>query len=699
MKMRRYWVLFMAFVVMGWVIPVDAAYYLAGDFNGWTSDGDLMTDNGDGTYTATLTGLAPGRYEFKVTDGTWNTAYPSSNSWLHIDASGTITVTFNDNLVSDGWSPNEHRIGVSPDTGAWTIAGSFGPDGDPLFWNNANPALAMTALGRGIYELNLTLEPGTYEFKAVNTGSWDSISWDGRSINTFNMSHTVQPGGEFVSFYLDAAEGVIRVGGDLMRTNRPNDPDPAPEAPGVLVGDSLSWAIALDADGLADPNLVSHKLYLYEGSWVDDPNDFIPVAGWDPVTLRASYTPAAPLNHDSRYFWRVSMVQDDGAEVKSAIWMFDTEVTQPVITGEPAYQVVEAGGTATFEVSVSSATPETYQWYRYVDGVSDQALADGGDISGAETAVLSIANVEQADEGAYYCAVNNESGVEALSDRALLRIKGRIAYWPFENNNADSVVAGSPASFLYHNPTFATGIVGDAMEFDNDPNSEDILYTDPDQAAYFDICNHSMTVACWIKSSFAASWGPMVARNGELGRPGWQLRHSGYTLDHACFTTRGSGSDDIDDGTPSNRAVYDGDWHYVVATYGDGEKKIYIDGVISRVYDSNTGEIAREADAVSGRIAPTTSPVSIGGRVEGDSISGLVFIGNSVSPAVIDEVEIYNYVLDAATIAQNYADITGAAVCPAPLANDLTGDCIVNLNDLAEIAASWLTDTSVQPAP
>jgi hypothetical protein len=390
------------------------------------------------------------------------------------------------------------------------------------------------------------------------------------------------------------------------------------------------------------------------------------------------------------------MVMNDSNDIQGFVWAFSTEITTPSVTSITPYQVVNTGATAAFTVTVSSVSTPTYQWYKDSgDGVSDP----GTDtlLTGKTAATLTIPSVAAGNTGKYYCVVNNDSGIPAMSVQVPLAIKAKLAHWGFESGNANSTVAGSPVSFVYGDPAFAAsgGIAGDGMAFDNDAGAEDILYIDPDQASYFDICDYTMTVGCWIKSSSAATWGPMVARNGELGEAGWQLRHSGYSLDRVCFTTRGTGNDD---GSVSNRTVYDGNWHYVVATFDGTEKKVYIDGVVSRVYNGDDGSIARDSDAVSGLIDPTPSPVALGGQVTGDPINGLVFDGASVSACVLDEVEIYNYALDAAAIAQIYADLKGEGVCPTPQAYDLDGDCIVNLEDFKLLASEWLSDISVQPS-
>ena len=88
-------------------LPLMADYYVAGDFQGWNAGGNVMTQTapGSGVWVETFTGLgASARHEFKITDGTWNNAWPGSgNSWLYADGSGNVTITYNANTCADGW--------------------------------------------------------------------------------------------------------------------------------------------------------------------------------------------------------------------------------------------------------------------------------------------------------------------------------------------------------------------------------------------------------------------------------------------------------------------------------------------------------------------------------------------------------------------------------------------------------------------
>jgi uncharacterized delta-60 repeat protein len=83
------------------------------------------------------------------------------------------------------------------------------------------------------------------------------------------------------------------------------------------------------------------------------------------------------------------------------------------IVQSPSRVVIEPDLTAEFRVLAASADALTYQWLR--DGV---ALTDGGDISGATTDTLQIANVEAADADLYSATVTNTATAASKSSSA-----------------------------------------------------------------------------------------------------------------------------------------------------------------------------------------------------------------------------------------------------------------------------------------
>ena len=98
------------------------------------------------------------------------------------------------------------------DPGNWTAVGDFQSEVGGSDWTNNDPTTQMVAQGGGIYLYEATgLPPATYYWKAVVTGSWDSISWNERSVNTANMEIVVTDSGETVSMWVDALTGTVKL--------------------------------------------------------------------------------------------------------------------------------------------------------------------------------------------------------------------------------------------------------------------------------------------------------------------------------------------------------------------------------------------------------------------------------------------------------------------------------------------------------
>ena len=76
--------------------------------------------------------------------------------------------------------------------------------------------------------------------------------------------------------------------------------------------------------------------------------------------------------------------------------------TAPAITGQPAAANVIAGKNATFTVTASGTAPLTYYWAK-----NGTALANAGNVSGANTATLTLTGVTTADAGNYSVLVSN----------------------------------------------------------------------------------------------------------------------------------------------------------------------------------------------------------------------------------------------------------------------------------------------------
>ena len=86
------------------------------------------------------------------------------------------------------------------------------------------------------------------------------------------------------------------------------------------------------------------------------------------------------------------------------------------ITQQPSNQTVVAGGTATFTVAASGASPLSYEWQK-----NRVNLSDGGHYSGCTNATLTVAGADPSDVASYSCVVANVVG-SAVSSNAVLSI-------------------------------------------------------------------------------------------------------------------------------------------------------------------------------------------------------------------------------------------------------------------------------------
>jgi N-acetyl-anhydromuramyl-L-alanine amidase AmpD len=92
-------------------------------------------------------------------------------------------------------------------------------------------------------------------------------------------------------------------------------------------------------------------------------------------------------------------------------------VALPSFTQQPTAQTICAGGSVNFAVAASGTGTLTYKWQK--NGVD---LADGGHVSGADTATLQISSTDSTDAASYRCKVTNADGV-VTSNAATLTIQ------------------------------------------------------------------------------------------------------------------------------------------------------------------------------------------------------------------------------------------------------------------------------------
>jgi uncharacterized repeat protein (TIGR03803 family) len=90
----------------------------------------------------------------------------------------------------------------------------------------------------------------------------------------------------------------------------------------------------------------------------------------------------------------------------------------PLITAQPNSVAAPAGATATFAVGTAANGSLLYQWQQD-NGMYLTNLADGGNVSGSATSVLTVSNVSPANVGVYCVMVSNSAGVTVSSNATL----------------------------------------------------------------------------------------------------------------------------------------------------------------------------------------------------------------------------------------------------------------------------------------
>jgi len=91
----------------------------------------------------------------------------------------------------------------------------------------------------------------------------------------------------------------------------------------------------------------------------------------------------------------------------------------PEFIEQATNRTIRTGSTTMFNAAVSGTAPFTFQWFK-----NGAALADGGNISGSLTSILTVANVTTNDSAAYSLTVSN-AAASITSSNATLVVRGR----------------------------------------------------------------------------------------------------------------------------------------------------------------------------------------------------------------------------------------------------------------------------------
>jgi hypothetical protein len=191
-------------------------FYSPGTPNAWDFNTPMIeTSSGSGIWDYTWTGTTgtPELFDILAQAGNWDSkVHPSGNQWVTPDPGlgGGNTLTLDVNTYSDGWFPVNNRVKVASElTTAWTAVGDWQAQIGGGDWDFSNPNTVMSDLGGGIFGFTATLNPGTYKYKAVKTGTWDAIGGNSRNVNADDLSFTTA--GEPVEMLVNVLDGTVQV--------------------------------------------------------------------------------------------------------------------------------------------------------------------------------------------------------------------------------------------------------------------------------------------------------------------------------------------------------------------------------------------------------------------------------------------------------------------------------------------------------
>lgn len=230
-------------------------------------------------------------------------------------------------------------------------------------------------------------------------------------------------------------------------------------------------------------------------------------------------------------------------------------------TREARNELVHPGQTA--ELRVTSPVATSFQWSR--NGVP---LTNGGNTSGATSAVLRIANAQAANEGAYRCTVTGASETLSSRPRQLwVQSAQQLGQWNFDGNVTASVSTNHGTAF--GSPAYTTGKIGSAIVLDG---GDDYVQL-PAGVGLAKDC----TVATWVYWNGGGNWQRIFDFGTGVNQNMFLTPRSGSSTMRLAF------KDSINGGNAEQQinttALSIGQWvHLAVVLKGD-YATLYVNGV------------------------------------------------------------------------------------------------------------------------
>ena len=319
--------------------------------------------------------------------------------------------------------------------------------------------------------------------------------------------------------------------------------------------------------------------------------------------------------------------------------IYSTIVVSPTnlnvaVVSPPQSQTNFLLSTATFTVGASGGQPIYYQWLK-----NGNPLTDAGNISGSQSATLTLSNLSQIDAAGYSVILSNAansvtSSVATLTlNTCLSTPSGLVGWWSGDGHYVDLANGfnGTPSGTV----SFGPGEVGQAFHFSGAAQSVII----PDNPSLN--MSTQLTVEAWINLDTLAD-DPHGPGRGIVSKVGGVNGNYGYQFGLGGNSTMLFGEFNSASGPWPQYAISatiptpltTGVWAHVAWTYDHNSMVLYFNG---QPIGTN----------VIGPVTIATSASNL--RISGDDNGNVMFSG------LIDEVSLYNRALTANEIAAAYA--------------------------------------------
>ena len=415
----------------------------------------------------------------------------------------------------------------------------------------------------------------------------------------------------------------------------------------------------------SDPNESSPNYYKLNPVKVttDDPEDF-------------NYTPELLLENSTEYYWQVVAREPNSADPLDLIyytgpeWTFVTQPPSARVEEHPA-SITVASGTAEVSFSVGGINIESYQWYKDGEPLADDTTDEL--YIGQDSATLTVFDIDLADEGVYYCQVDNGRNEPDESNTALLMTKRLAAWWKLDGDLTDSIAELVPGANAHNGiateALFATDAIdGNSLELTGEVDN---MVTIENSVDFFNFYPFGYTVSAWINmpENTEGHWGAYISKQSGDPRKGFIITTNG--LGQPVHTLRQTFE------IGSNVEGDDNTWHMVTGTFDADNKigRVYVDG--------------RLTNEITTTVTPDQSPA--------DLIFGAELPDGTVPyMGMLDNVKIWSYALDSYEIAKAYVVFNpDDEICVEYPEFDFTGpegekDCRVDIYDFVQIANKWL---------